>query len=246
MNSERGQSQPLPQSSNLSIGILLPCFNEAEGLRFLIPKILNFGLRKIVVVDDGSNDSTASVVRQNRVTCIQLLINSGKGAAIRTGLSWALGQAWDWAILMDGDGQHSPADLGLFVDAIHGADSQCAMIIGNRMWDKGSMPLVRRWTNQFMSWLISLRCRQALPDTQCGYRAVRLSVWSQLQWTQDHYQVESELISRMASAENAIRFINISPIYQTQTGQRFTSKIQPVLDGWRWLKWFLTEFPKQS
>lgn len=246
MNSERGKTQSLPHRSEpATTGILLPCFNEAEGLRFLIPEILKTGLREIVVVDDGSNDSTASVGRQNGAMCIQLPTNSGKGAAIRSGLSWALDQGWDWAILMDGDGQHSPKDLHLFVDAIKEADSQCALIVGNRMWDKGSMPRVRRYTNQFMSWLISLRCHQSMVDTQCGYRAVRLSVWSQIQWTQNHYQIESELISKMANAGHAIHFIKIRTLYLTQSGQRFTSKIKPILDGWRWLKWFLKEFPNQ-
>lgn len=227
--------------------VILPCHNEEAGLPLLIEAIHHAGFETLVV-DDGSTDHTAQLARRAGSHLIQLESNQGKGAAIRAGLNWASERKEEWVILMDGDGQHAPDDLPRFLEVIQevSADpkSEVALIVGNRMWDSDRMPVVRRWTNQFMSWALSRRFGKSFPDTQCGFRAIRLSAWCQFPSTQNHYQIESELIARLSSAGLEIQHVEIKTIYKDSHGAPFVSRIHPIRDGWRWVKWFLTECPK--
>lgn len=237
--------EPNPQSNNRPL-VILPCNNEEAGLAFLIGAIREAGFDTLVV-DDGSTDRTSQVARRAGSDLIRMESNSGKGAAIRMGLNRASERNKAWAVLMDGDGQHAPEDLPSFLEVINEVNgdpgSRLAMIVGNRMWDSDHMPWVRRWTNQFMSWTLSRRFGKSFPDTQCGFRAIRLSAWRQFPSTQNHYQIESELIALLACAGLEIRFVNIQTIYKDRQGKPFTSRIHPIQDGWRWVKWFLTECP---
>ncbi len=227
--------------------VILPCHNEEAGLGRLLAKINRLGFTPMVV-DDGSTDNTAQVVIQAGCDLIQLKSNMGKGAAIREGLNRACEKDTEWVILMDGDGQHDPGDLLKFLKAIREAEcndnSGLAMIVGNRMWDSDRMPIIRRWTNQFMSWLLSRQYGKLFPDTQCGFRAINASAWRRFPCTQNHFQIESELIARLTCAGLEIQFVDIQTIYKDSHGAPFVSRIHPIRDGWRWVRWFFTECPR--
>ena len=79
---------------------------------------------------------------------------------------------------MDADGQHRPEDIHGLVEVTNVSDGEkpVDIVIGNRMSNTGPMPLARHVTNRIMSWIISGMCHQDIPDTQCGYRLIRVSV----------------------------------------------------------------------
>src|ERR1019366_4581530 len=91
-----------------------PCFNEAATIAALV-SALRQNLSLVMVVDDGSTDATAAAARAAGATVLSHTRNFGKGAALRSGLSSAKNQGFEWAFTLDGDGQHAPEDLPAFL-----------------------------------------------------------------------------------------------------------------------------------
>ena len=107
------------------------------------------------------------------------------------------------------------------------------MIVGNRMHNSDAMPWVRRWVNLWMSRKLSFFCGQHWPDSQCGLRLLHLESWAQCECKAQHFEIESELLVRLAAGGHAIEFLPIEVRYR---GER--SKIRPIQDTWRWFKWW--------
>ncbi len=218
--------------------VVLPCYNEERGLTALLPKLRRL-LPNILVVDDGSTDETAIVAGRQGAQVFSLVANQGKGAALRQGLERAKRQGYVWALVMDGDGQHSPDDIPAFF-----AKAECTrldLIIGNRMAQCMNMPFIRRWTNRYLSHRISTLVDQSLPDTQCGFRLIRLEALTGLNLNTTGFEIESELLTQMALAQRRIAFVPITTIYQGEQ-----SKIHPVRDSLRWFRWLYSVKPANT
>ncbi len=188
-------------------------------------------LPHVVVIDDGSSDATVEIAVAQGAHVLSHPVNQGKGAALKTGLQHASGAGFQFAITLDGDGQHDPRDLPKFVDAARLDD--CDLVIGDRMGDTRSMPWVRRWVNRWMSRRISRRAGRGLPDTQCGYRLIRLASWRTLDLRTTGFEIESELLLASIEAGLRVGFVPVRTIYRT--GQ---SKIHPLRDALRWFRWW--------
>lgn len=148
--------------------IVIPTYNEAES----ISKILN-ALRTldcdVLVIDDGSPDGTAQIVRDLGVEVIERKGKLGLGDAYRTGFSIALDRGYPYIIQMDADGSHQISDLRTMMQSIGGAD----LIIGSR-WIKGGeianwskfRQLISKTANSYANLLLSL----GVKDTTSGFR----------------------------------------------------------------------------
>ena len=89
---------------------VVPCFNEGATIAPLVT-VVRQHLPSVLVVDDGSTDDTSNQAGGAGAVVVRHQRNLGKGAALRTGLSLALKQGFEWAVTLDGDGQHAPEDL---------------------------------------------------------------------------------------------------------------------------------------
>lgn len=185
---------------------------------------------QVLVVDDGSTDATATTAKLAGADVLSLTSNHGKGAALQLGLHRAHALGCGWALLLDGDGQHLPEDIRGFLAARH-AD-QADLVIGNRMAKPTGMPFTRRLTNQVMSATFSRLTGKACPDTQCGFRMVRLSAWKKLDLRCQRFELESEMLLAFLAAGRRVEFIPVQSHYKSEQ-----SKIQPVRDTLRWLRW---------
>lgn len=209
--------------------IVIPCYNEAAGLAALLPELHQYSI-PVIIVDDGSTDFTPKLAEQHGASLIRLNNNQGKGTALRAGWKRAEEMGFTWALTMDGDGQHSPQDISHFLSLA--AQGNHDLIIGNRMADTDTMPCVRRWTNQWMSWMLSRTLKQSLPDTQCGFRLLRLALLKDLDLTTSRFEIESEVLAQVALTGHQTGFVPIQTIYKEEQ-----SKIQPVRDALRWFRW---------
>jgi glycosyltransferase involved in cell wall biosynthesis len=165
----------------------------------------------------------AQVVRHAR--------NRGKGAALRTGLSLAGKQGFEWAFTLDGDGQHAPADIPAFQRCA--SQTGALLVVGNRMHNAQAMPWLRRRVNSWMSRQLSRRAGRDLPDTQCGFRLVHLKTWAGLSLKTERFEVESEMLMAFLAAQHPVAFVPIQVI-----GQRRHSRIHPLADTLRWWRWW--------
>src|ERR1700736_6769488 len=141
-----------------TIAAVIPAYNEEKHIGDVVRRTRQ-KLDDVLVVDDGSRDKTAERARQAGAEVIVHPKNRGKGETIKTGLRhWLEGQI-DFVIILDADGQHRPEEIERFVAAALSADKP-KLVLGNRMKDVSTMPLVRRLVNRWMSQQISALCGQ--------------------------------------------------------------------------------------
>jgi glycosyltransferase involved in cell wall biosynthesis len=163
----------LPMSLRDQSGILIPAYNAAAFIAATLRPLLDLlPPERIAVVDDGSTDGTGDAVERLGVTCLRQGRNRGKGTALMAGMDWASGKGWTWAVTLDADGQHSPADLAAFWEAPVAGDT--GIVVGRRALAGTSMPPHRRFSNWLTTRMTSALAGRPVHDAQCGYRMYRL------------------------------------------------------------------------
>jgi len=209
---------------------VIPCFNESRTIAPLVTAVSQY-LPSVLVVNDGSTDDTASLAGGAGAVVVGHQRNLGKGAALRTGLSLALKQGFEWALTLDGDGQHAPEDLPAFLRCAE--ETGASLVVGDRMSNARAMPWLRWQVNRWMSRRLSRLAGRFLPDTQCGLRLIHLGTWAVLPLKTERFEVESETLMAFLAAGRRIEFV---PIRVIRSDRR--SHIHPLADSLRWLKWW--------
>jgi glycosyltransferase involved in cell wall biosynthesis len=210
--------------------VVIPCLNEEAGLCALVEAV-RLELPQVIVVDDGSCDETAALAAKAGAEVLRHDRPRGKGAALNTGWRRAVERGFTWSLTMDGDGQHAPENIRAFCEAA--VDGKADLVVGNRLANPGAMPWLRRRVNQWMSRRLSRVAGIHLPDSQCGFRLMKLSAWSALSLRADHFEIESEVLLAFVSRGYLVRFVPVRTIYGAER-----SKINPVRDTWRWFRWW--------
>jgi glycosyltransferase involved in cell wall biosynthesis len=172
----------------------------------------------VIVVDDGSRDRTAEVARSAGATVLIHPENRGKGAALRTGMEYALAAGFDAAITIDADGQHPPAEALRLLDS--DADP-AALVLGVRDLVGAGAPRANQISNRISNFFLSLFAGRPLADTQCGLRRYPLRRALSLGARDDGYAFEAEIILRAAGAGVRLVEVPIRVIYPPE-GQRLT------------------------
>lgn len=210
--------------------VVIPSHNEAGTIAGLVKEISAYKL-PMIVVDDGSTDGTVEQARSAGALTLSNERNLGKGASLVRGFEYAATQGYDAVLTMDGDGQHLPADIPLFLEA---AKRPFGIIIGNRMTKVGNMPYVRVITNSFMSWLISRMCGQNIPDSQCGFRLIDCGILRQVTLHTRKFEAESEILIKAARLGYPIISVPIKTVYE-----REGSHINPFVDTLRFIRFLI-------
>ena len=147
------------------VSVIIPAYNEEEGIASVVAGVLAGGAwREVLVVDDGSNDRTAERAASAGARLVRHPYNKGNGAAVKTGVRVATG---DVVLLMDADGQHDPADAARIVAPVGVHD----MVIGAR--SARDQDLVRALGNGVFKAVASWLTGRPIPDLTCGFRAAR-------------------------------------------------------------------------
>ena len=213
--------------------IIIPGYNVAATIGRIIEGVRKQSL-DVVVIDDGSDDHTFEVAKENGAIAFKNAANRGKGASLCYGFDYALSNGYEQVVTMDGDGQHSPKDIPAFLEAIK-ADNDADIIVGNRMSCPEGMPFTRRITNTVMSKIISCICRQRIPDTQNGFRLIRSSCLSALSLKCRRFEIESEILIEAARKGFKITCVPICSIYRSSP-----SHINPFIDTLRFIKFIFS------
>jgi len=211
-----------------NLGVLIPAFNEQASVGEVVRRAAKFAGR-VLVVDDGSADRTGEAAASAGAEVIRHPVNRGKGAALRTGLRALAARGCDPVIVLDGDGQHDPAEIPAFLAAARRTGAE--LVVGNRMDSAGEMPLVRYWTNRTMSAILSGLIGQKVPDSQCGYRLLSARAISALPISTSNYDAESEMLIGAGKLGFRISSVPVRTIY----GQE-VSKIRPGRDTVRFIR----------
>lgn len=204
---------------------LIPAFNEKDHIAAVVTKAGKF--LPVLVVDDGSVDETSAIARANGAEVIRQEPNQGKGAAMIKGYRYALEQAYDAVICLDGDGQHDPAEIPEFINEFK--NNHTDLIIGRRNFHK--MPFIRMCSNTVGTWLFSWAMGQYIPDNQSGYRLISSRLMDALISSELHgFEFEVEMIMRCIMNGQKLGWVTIKTIY---AGEH--SHISPIKHAWRFI-----------
>jgi len=209
------------------IAAVIPAYNEEKHIGEVVRRTRQ-SLGDVLVVDDGSQDKTAKRAREAGAEVIVHEKNLGKGETIKTGLRHWLDR--QFVIILDADGQHRPEEIDRFTEAALSADEP-KLILGNRMNDVSSMPLVRQIVNRWMSKRISAVCGQKIPDTQCGFRMLHRQLIPELLGGSARFDYETEMLIVASRKGFKIASVPISTVYSDEV-----SSIHPVRDTIRFFK----------
>lgn len=202
--------------------VILPALNEQRGLRVTLGSIARHapGVR-VVVVDDGSTDATASIAADAGAKVVRHASRRGKGAAIRSGLT---ATDADFLVFMDADATY-PADaiLPMLTLLADGHD----YVSGVREVGRRHIPLVNRLGNTLLGTAIRRVGGSALRDPLSGMYALRRRALEAICPTADGFAIETELAVRAARA--GLRTAELPIPYGIREGN---SKLRPLRDGW--------------
>ncbi len=152
---------------------IVPAFNESGMVARVIRDINRVAPDfDVVVIDDGSTDSTAADAQAEGAAVIRHPYNLGIGGAVQSGYKYALRNDYDIAVQVDGDGQHKPEYLPEMVAALQTAGEQADMVYGSRFRGEPGykVPLGRRLGNLIFSVVLSAITRQKITDPPSGFR----------------------------------------------------------------------------
>jgi glycosyltransferase involved in cell wall biosynthesis len=203
--------------------VVLPAYNVEMGLAVLLPALLalSLGRFEVVVVDDGSTDSTASLAESFGCRVVRHAANAGKGVAVRTGLTAARGEK---VIIMDADDTY-PVDAVL--EIINRLD-ECEMVVGVRTLGRANIPLFNRVGNAVLTTAIRVASGSRWTDPLTGFYGLRRSALERMKLESNGFSLEAEIA--MKSARLGLRVMDHPIVYRARAG---ASKLHPVRDGMR-------------
>jgi glycosyltransferase involved in cell wall biosynthesis len=148
-----------------SVSVVIPAFNEEEAIGAVVEGVRQAGgWLEVLVVDDGSTDRTAESAEGAGARVVRHPYNKGNGAAVKTGIREARGEV---VVLMDGDGQHDPAEIHRLIAPLGIHD----MVIGAR--SARDQAWTRALGNAVFNALASWLAARSIPDLTSGFRAAR-------------------------------------------------------------------------
>lgn len=211
------------------IWVIIPAYNEANRIADVIDKTKKY-VDNIIVVDDGSDDDSYKIIKEQNVITLKHLINLGKGAALKTGCDYAIKKGAGILIALDADGQHNPERIPEFINNLNEAE----MIFGHRSLDK-NMPFILKFGNWFINTITKLLYGINLRDTQCGYRAFTSSAYKKIRWRALDYSMESEMIANVGKHHLRYKEIPIETIYSDKyKGTTIIDGVRIVFNMFLW------------
>lgn len=202
---------------------VIPTYQNAKTLLKVVADVHRV-VDTVFVVDDGSNDGTAALLdkatgNERPEKVLTHPKNCGKGAALKTGLTYARQQGFRYAVTVDADGQHRADDIPALLKAVE--EEPDALAIGSRGLQHENMPAKSTFANRFSNFWFALQTLQRLPDTQSGLRVYPLRCLHGLRWMSARYEAELTLLVFSAWAGVKLLPVPVS-VYYPPRDQRVT------------------------
>ncbi|BAW31034.1 MAG TPA: glycosyltransferase family 2 protein [Methanothermobacter sp.] len=203
------------------VTIIVPVYNEEGTIIQVINDLMDRGY-DIIIVDDGSTDSTPYLLQRFKDDNIKIyrhVINRGLGAALRTGIEAALSRKTSYIVTFDADGQHDPDDIEKVCKPL--IDDKADAVIGKRNFSE--MPLSRNIGNFIMNIITLIFYGIKVSDSQSGLRAFTRTAASKIKINDRGYGVSSEIISEIKRRGLRLKEVPIKTIYTPETISKGTN-----------------------
>lgn len=204
------------------LSIIIPIFNEEKTIEEILERVTKVKLpysvrKKIIVVDDGSSDNSKSKIQNSKFyKNIKLVVhknNQGKGAAIRTGLKYIIG---DFVIIQDADLEYNPNDYPKLLKPI--VEKQAEVVFGTRLknyplklWGPHKTPLpLHLIANKFLTLLTNMLYGSNMTDMETGYKLFRKEVLKSIELNCNKFNFEAEVTAKLLKRKITVIEVPIS------------------------------------
>ncbi|MBI2257953.1 MAG: DUF2062 domain-containing protein [Flavobacteriia bacterium] len=215
----------------LKVLFLIPTYNNQKTLKKVLEEVLFYAKgSEVVVVNDGSTDQSKEILFSfgTTITLLENEKNSGKGVALRNGITYAIKRGADYVISIDSDGQHFPSDIPLFLEEI--VKNMGSMIMGSRNMKQEGVPGKSSFGNRFSNFWFYIETGISLPDTQTGFRAYPVQAMKKMRFFTKKFEFEIEIIVRLAWKKVPFKAIPIKVLYDEKER---VSHFRPFKDFFR-------------
>jgi dolichol-phosphate mannosyltransferase len=218
---------------------IIPAYNEAENIGQVLDKVFKCPvITQILVIDDCSKDKTATIAQQKGAKVICHAKNMGVGAALRTGIDYAIKEKFDIVTIVVGDDQHNPDEIPALIEPILSEDY--VFCIGSRYLKPSGFinpSFCRLILTKLYSFIFSLITGSKFTDVTNSFRAFRIDIFQDKKiniWQNwlNTYELEPYLFYQLVKRGYRIKEIPATVIYH----QKAKSNIKPVIGWWRILR----------
>jgi polyprenyl-phospho-N-acetylgalactosaminyl synthase len=214
-----------------SVWVVVAAYNEAPAIGRVVADLIRRRYA-VVVVDDGSTDDTGRRARAAGAEVIMHCVNLGQGAALQTGIQFAVGKGADYVVTFDADGQHRASDIELLLDSLTKQSADFAL--GSRFLGRApAMPLGRRMLLKVATWFTRRATGLQLTDTHNGLRAMTRRGASHIALRQNRMAHASELLHQIA--RSSLGYVEV-PVtieysaYSLAKGQKLSDSLRILVD----------------
>ena len=211
--------------------VICPAFNEGTTLGRVLGELHGCGYQ-VLVIDDGSSDATSRIAAASGSTVISHPINLGQGAALKTGIEYALAQGAERVVTFDADGQHRVGDVAGLLAALD--REQADFALGSRFLQRSrTMPMLRALLLKAATLFTIATTGLRLTDTHNGLRAFTRRGAAVLRLRQNRMAHASEILADIA--RSGLRYVEV-PVtvdytkYSLSKGQRAGDFLMVLLD----------------
>lgn len=198
--------------TDLKVCVIIPTYNNAGTLARIIGDVAVY-TRQIIVVNDGSTDDTALIVKEFPFAqLISYPKNVGKGWALRKAFKYATAEGYNYAVTIDSDGQHFAKDLPAFIGKLETAPE--AIIVGSRNMDQATIPGKSSFGHKFSNFWFKVETGVDCPDTQSGFRLYPLHLLKDTKFITRKYEFEIEVLVRAAWKGVALDSVPVTVHYE--------------------------------
>jgi polyprenyl-phospho-N-acetylgalactosaminyl synthase len=213
--------------------IIVPAFNEASSIAEVVRSIREMGYANVCVVDDGSSDETARVALASGACVLRHITNLGQGAALQTGLTYALQRGAEYLCTFDADGQHSAESIGEMYAAL--IQGKADVALGSRFLGAAAqgMPASKRLVLKVGLLFTRAHARLAVTDTHNGLRIFTRQAALRIRIEQSGMAHASEILRKIGTA--GLRFVEVPTTicytqYSRRKGQSIFESVKILLE----------------
>ncbi|HKP87723.1 MAG TPA: glycosyltransferase family 2 protein [Blastocatellia bacterium] len=216
-----------------------PAWNEGERIARVVKAVPEDVVETMLVVDDGSTDETGHYAEEAGAMVLRQGANRGVGAAIRSGIDYAIKHGYDIVVIVSGGGKTPPEQIPRLVEPIIRGEAELAQ--GSRYLEGGEylrMPLRRKLGTRGYTLLFSLFCGRRVTDASSGFRAIstslfedeRINLWQD--WL-DRYELEPYLLFKALRLRHKVIEVPVTIEYPQQNDGIAYTKMRALVDWWK-------------
>jgi glycosyltransferase involved in cell wall biosynthesis len=216
-----------------AIYVVIPAYKEAARLGLTLAS-LDKNLYTVVVVDDGSPDATRAIAYNAGVWVIRHPINRGQGAALKTGIDFAVAQGADYIVTFDADGQHDAREIPALLQPL--LEGRADIVLGSRFIGKTiNMPWSRYLTLKLAVLFTRIVSQIHVSDTHNGFRAMTRDAAAALVLHQDRMAHASEILDEIQRLKLRYLEVPVTIRYSQDTIEKGQSSLAAVRIAWQFL-----------